>query len=181
MVDEPREIGWRMNAARLEYRLTKQAVPEARTFCTAYFLPIMKRLHPWLDVRACRIADVAYNAADNRALEEYRQRAGGAHWGIEWPAMWDDFWPARQIAGFLPAKAGLPAMTAWTYCLPSNCWTDEYHDLRGETKACTIVYRDSDGSLIPTVTWEGNGKTRPPIRGGDDANGFFEGQQVSRF
>jgi len=32
---------------------------------------------------------------------------------------------------------------------------DEYGDLRGEFKQCLFTYRDADGGLVPTVTWEG--------------------------
>ncbi|NDK15358.1 MAG: hypothetical protein GW911_25290 [Armatimonadetes bacterium] len=154
-VDEPNDPdSWRMTAARLEYRLAKEAVPGARTFCTVYSIPVMERLDPWLDVRACHLVHPAASEEQNRKFHNYVRRAGGELWGIEWPAMWDDFWRARELAGFLPAKAGVTAMTAWTYYNPAP-WKDEYADLRGELKQCLLSYRDADGSLIPTVTWEG--------------------------
>ncbi|MBM3473339.1 MAG: hypothetical protein FJX75_08740 [Armatimonadetes bacterium] len=154
-VDEPNDPGdWRMAAARLEYRLTREAVPTARTFCTVYSIPIMERLDPWLDVRACHVVVPAADEKAHQACEDYLRRAGGEIWGIEWPAMWDDFWRAREVAGFVPAKAGVTAMTAWTYYNPAP-FTDEYDDLRGEFKHCLLSYRDGDGQLIPTVTWEG--------------------------
>lgn len=154
-VDEPNEPGdWRLAAARLEYRLTREAVPTARTFCTAYSIHIMERLDPWLDVRACPVVPLVADEKTHQAFADYLRRAGGEIWGIDWPAMWNDFWRAREIAGFLPAKAGVTGMTSWTYYDPAP-FTDEYDDLRGETKHCLLAYRDADGSLIPTVTWEG--------------------------
>lgn len=154
-VDEPNDPNdWRMTAARLEYRLTREAVPDARTFCTAYDLATMARLDPWLDVRACPIGPLVQSAEGNQRFREYLQRAGGEIWGIDWPAMWDDFGRARQLGGFLPAKAGVSGMTAWTYYTPPR-WTDDYADLRGQYKCCHIAYRDQDGSLMPTLTWEG--------------------------
>ena len=60
------------------------------------------------------------------------------------PAMWDDFWRAREVAGFLPAKAGVTGMTAWTYCHPAPL-TDEYDDLRGKFRDCLRTYRDAKG------------------------------------
>jgi hypothetical protein len=154
-VDEPNDPNdWRMTAARLEYRLTKETVPTARTFCTVYSIPIMERLDPYLDVRACHIVHPAHSAEANQTFQDYLRRAGGEVWGIDWPAMWDDFWRARELAGFLPAKAGVTGMTAWTYYNPSP-WTDEFADLRGEYKHCLLAYRDADGSLIPTLAWEG--------------------------
>lgn len=154
-VDEPNSPeDWRLTAARLEYRLTKETVPTARMFCTVYSIAMMERLDPWLDVRACHILHPASSAEGNKSFQDYLSRAGGEVWGIEWPAMWDDFWRARELGGFLPAKAGVTGMTAWTYYNPGR-WTDEYHDLRGEYKQCLLVYRDADGGLIPTVTWEG--------------------------
>jgi hypothetical protein len=154
-VDEPNDAkDWRTVAARLEYRLTKEAVPSARTFCTAYSLDAMKRLEPWLDVRTVPINQLAKDAPSNQAYHDYQRRAGGEIWGIEWPAMWDDFFRARQLGGFGPAKADIACMTAWTYYNPSP-WTDEYNDLRGPTKRCLLVYRDADGGLIPTLPWEG--------------------------
>lgn len=154
-VDEPNDPNdWRMAAARMEYRLTREAVPTARTFCTAYSIPIMQRLDPWLDVRACPVIPQMTTEKDRQAFADYLRKAGGEIWGIDWPAMWNDFWSARELAGFLPAKAGVTAMTSWTYYSPGP-FTDEYNDLRGEYKRCLFVYRDTDGSLIPTVTWEG--------------------------
>lgn len=154
-VDEPNEpTGWRMAAARMEYRLTREVAPKMRTFCTVYSLPIMERLDPWLDVRACHIIPLVAGAEQNRAFHDYLGRAGGEIWGVEWPAMWDDFWRARELAGFLPAKAGVTAMTAWTYYNPGP-FAEPYNDLRGEFKRCLFVYRDADGSLIPTLPWEG--------------------------
>jgi len=154
-VDEPNELGgWRMAAARLEYRLTRDAVPTARTFCTVYSIPVMEQLDPWLDVRACHVVVPAADEMAHQTCEHYLRRAGGEIWGIEWPAMWDDFWRAREVAGFLPAKAGVTGMTAWTYYNPAP-FTDEYDDLRGEFKHCLLSYRDADGALIPTVAWEG--------------------------
>jgi hypothetical protein len=154
-VDEPNDPNdWRMTAARLEYRLTRETVPTARTFCTVYSIPIMERLDPYLDVRACHIVHPAHSAAANQTFQDYLRRAGGEVWGIDWSAMWDDFWRARELAGFLPAKAGVTGMTAWTYYNPSP-WTDEFADLRGEYKHCLLAYRDADGGLIPTLAWEG--------------------------
>ena len=154
-VDEPNSPeDWRLTAARLEYRLTKETVPTARMFCTVYSIAMMEQLDPWLDVRACHVIHPAANAQGNKAFQEYIHRAGGEIWGIDWPAMWDDFWRARELGGFMPAKAGVTGMTAWTYYNPT-LWEDKYHDLRGEFKQCQIVYRDADGGLIPTVTWEG--------------------------
>jgi len=154
-VDEPNELGdWRIPAARLEYRLTREAVPGLRTFCTAYSVPAMERLDPWLDVRTVPISSLIADERTNTEFRDYLRRAGGEIWGIEWPAMWDDFWRAREIAGFLPAKAGVTGMTSWTYYTPAPV-ADEYDDLRGEFKHCLFVYRDTDGSLVPTVTWEG--------------------------
>ena len=154
-VDEPNDPSdWRMAAARLEYRLTREAVPTARAFCTVYSVPIMERLDPWLDVRACPVVPAVADGKARQAFDDYLRRAGGEIWGIDWPAMWDDFWRAREIAGFLPAKAGVTGMTAWTYYTPAP-FKDEYDDLRGEYKHCLFAYRDADGGLIPTVTWEG--------------------------
>lgn len=154
-VDEPNDPNdWRMAAARLEYRLTREAVPTARTFCTAYFVPIMERLDPWVDIRPCQVVSAASDEKTQRAFADYVGRAGGEIWGIDWPAMSDDFWRGREIAGFLPAKAGVTGMTAWTYYDPAP-FTDEYDDLRGEYKHCLLAYRDADGGIIPTVTWEG--------------------------
>lgn len=154
-VDEPNSPeDWRLTAARLEYRLTKETVPTARTFCTVYSIPMMERLDPWLDVRACHIIHPAASAENHQTFQDYLRRAGGEIWGIDWPAMWDDFWRARELAGFLPAKAGVTGMTSWTYYNPGP-FSDEFHDLRGEFKQCLLVYRDADGGLIPTVTWEG--------------------------
>jgi hypothetical protein len=154
-VDEPNEPGdWRLAAARLEYRLTREAVPTARTFCTVYSTPMMERLDPWLDVRACPVVPATADEKAHQAVQDYLQRAGGEIWGIDWPAMWDDFWRAREVAGLTPAKAGVTAMTAWTYYDPAP-FTDEYDDLRGEFKHCLLTYRDADGGIIPTVTWEG--------------------------
>jgi len=154
-VDEPNEPGdWRIAAARLEYRLTREAAPGLRTFCTAYSVPAMERLDPWLDVRTCPISSLTADEKTNREFADYLGHAGGEIWGIEWPAMWDDFWHARETAGFLPAKAGVTGMTSWTYYSPAPM-ADEYDDLRGEFKHCLFVYRDTDGSLVPTVTWEG--------------------------
>jgi hypothetical protein len=154
-VDEPNDPnGWRLAAARLEYRLTREAVPTARTFCTVYSIPMMERLDPWLDVRACHVVGPATDEQAHQAYADYLRRVGGEIWGIDWPAMWDDFWRAREVAGFLPAKAGVTGMAAWTYYNPAPL-TDEYDDLRGEYKHCLLAYRDADGELIPTVTWEG--------------------------
>lgn len=154
-VDEPNDLAdWRATAARLEYRLTKESVPSIRTFCTAYTLESMKNVEPWLDVRTVPIQSLTHDAESARSFHEYQRQAGGEIWGIEWPAMWDGFWPARQLGGFQPAKAGVTAMTAWTYYNPAP-WTDEYNDLRGPNKGCHIVYRGADGELIPTLTWEG--------------------------
>ncbi len=154
-VDEPNDPGgWRMTASKLEYRLTREAVPTARTFCTVYSVPIMELLDPLLDVRACPVAPMVVDEEALKGFQPYLQRAGGEIWGIDWPAMWDDFWQAREFAGLLPAKAGVTGMTAWTYYTPGP-FTDEYDDLRREYKRCLFAYRDSDGGLIPTVTWEG--------------------------
>ncbi len=154
-VDEPNDPhDWRLAAARLEYRLTREAVPTARTFCTVYSIPMMERLDPWLSVRACHVVPPAADEKAHQAFEDYLRGAGGELWGIDWPAMWDDFWRAREVAGFLPAKAGVTGMTAWTYYTPAP-FVDEYDDLRGEFKHCLLTYRDAEGGLIPTVTWEG--------------------------
>jgi len=154
-VDEPNEpADWRPAAARLEYRLTREAVPTERTFCTVYSIPMMERLDPWLDVRACPVVPLVTDARARQEAQDYVRRAGGEIWGIDWPAMWDDFWRAREVAGLLPAKAGVTGMTAWTYYSPAP-FTDEYDDLRGEFKHCLFTYRGADGELIPTVTWEG--------------------------
>jgi hypothetical protein len=154
-VDEPNDPNdWRTTAARLEYRLTKEAVPSLPTFCTAYTLDAMKNVEPWLDVRTVPIHNLLNSAESLRSFHEHMQQAGGEMWGIEWPAMWDDFWRSRQLGGFQPAKAGVSAMTAWAYYTPLP-WTDEYNDLRGQYKGCYLVYRNADGELIPTLTWEG--------------------------
>ncbi|MBU0607619.1 MAG: hypothetical protein KKI08_07010 [Armatimonadetes bacterium] len=130
-------------------------MPTVRTFCTAYSVPVMERLDPWLDVRACPVVPMTADEQTHQAFADYLGRAGGEIWGIDWPAMWDDFWRAREMAGFVPAKAGVTGMTAWTYYDPAP-FTDEYRDLRGQYKHCLLAYRDADGSLIPTVTWEGS-------------------------
>ena len=154
-VDEPNSPDdWRLPAARLEYGLTKATLPKVRTFCTVYGLPIMERLEPWLDVRACPVGYLAESADTNRKVQDYLSKAGGEIWGIEWPAMWDDFWRARELGGFLPAKAGVTGMCAWTYYDPQP-FAEAYHDLRGAQKRCLLVCRDPDGNLLPTVTWEG--------------------------
>ncbi len=154
-VDEPNDpAGWRMAASQLEYGLTREAVPEARTFCTVYSIPIMEMLDPLLDVRACPLTPMVVSPEALQSYMEYLQRAGGEIWGIDWPAMWDDFWQAREFAGLLPAKAGVTGMTAWTYYGPGP-FEDEYSDLRGEYKRCLFVYLDDDGGLVPTTTWEG--------------------------
>jgi hypothetical protein len=155
LVDEPNNVdSWRMTAARMEYRLAKEALPSVRTFCTVYSIPAMENLDPFLDARACTMDYLGQGEVLQSKLKKYLKNAGGEIWGIDWPAMWDDFWRARELGGFLPAKLGLKAMTAWTYYKPRQL-ADEYGDLRGESKQCLLVYKDSRGELAPTVTWEG--------------------------
>ncbi|MFH2068457.1 MAG: carbohydrate binding domain-containing protein [Candidatus Omnitrophota bacterium] len=164
LVDEPNDLKNPLaTAARLEYRMTKEAVPSARTFCTAYDIPTMKNLDPWLDVRPAIItAEIAQTAEKNKAFQDYLRQAGGEIWGIGWPTMQDDFWQAREMAGFLPAKTGVTGMTAWAYYYPWP-FTDEYTDLRGEYKNSLFSYWDTDDSLNPTTAWEGNGSLNPTV------------------
>ena len=147
---------WRMEAAKLEHRLIKEAVPSAKTFCTAYGMKAVRELESQLDLPVISLGNLT--AEDGDVYRTYRDivgKFGGGNllWGIDWPPMLDDFNRTRMNAGFIPAKLKLDGMTAWAYYSPGKI--SEFSDLTGPQKQCLMSYRGNDGSLIPSLPFEG--------------------------
>ena len=54
-VDEPKHIDAAGRWALLEMPILKEALPDAQIFCTAYKLPMIKLLQPWMGITAVRL------------------------------------------------------------------------------------------------------------------------------
>ncbi len=158
--DEPTCYPKRFVQALTEYRLAKEAVPEAKTFCTAYELKNEQKFGNNLDIRCDPFWYLCSSAQYNKDAVEDAKKNAKTLWGIGWPAMYDDFWSARKEGGYMPAKTGVEGAVWWVYYRPGDI-SDTYYDLRSRVhKRTKFSYTHEQqvvevGSLSPTLSWEG--------------------------
>jgi len=152
-VDEPHYKDAVMEWALVEMPTLKDALPSARIFCTAYWLNVIKKLDPWLDITAVKLRYLAVEETNKAIMTATGGKAIDV-WGIFWFTPTDDYQSMRTKAGLLPEKTGAEGMTLWTYYGPYD-HKDDYDELRGSKyKYAAPSYLAPDGTLLTTVPWE---------------------------
>ena len=150
-VDEPHYRDAVMEWALVEMPILKEALPDARIFCTAYELDVIQALLPWLDIVTTEMKYLSDEETQKAILASAREK-GAEVWGIFWMTPWDDYQYMRTKAGLLAEKGEAAGMTLWAYYGPYD-HKDDYDELRLHTYAVPS-FIGRDGTLLPTLPWE---------------------------
>lgn len=158
--DEPYGQRLRLPGAIVNYKLLKEALPEAKIFCTVDDLPQHQNFAKMLSI-ACYCAIRCYVEKGELPAGAWEQakELGLDLWVYTNCAFEENFWRRRIEEGFLFVKSGATRNCPWTHVL------DKYSDQHGEAGKAYAMYYYSviDNSFIPTLQSEG---TREAI---DDA------------
>ncbi len=158
LTDEPFETHWREFETAMSYKLSREACPEIKTYCTVYETSLIEKYGQYIDYISSRGLQRVSPRSQHREFLEACARTGSRPWASCWPPLWwHNYWYARAYAGFVNVRSGFEGNNIWFYPRVGKGVRDSSKSLRpgGSVNGIEILRRTRSGEFENSTILEG--------------------------